>query len=177
MELAAKASDMGLRYIDAPVTGLPDSAAAGELSLLAGADDNVLECARGLLAAFSQRMFHFGPIGAGTVYKLMINLLGAVQIASLAEGMAIAKRAGLDLRTVADAIAAGQAASPQVVRNSRRMVEGKHDQDIVFTPKLRLKDVNYALLLTQSLGVRPASHPQWSPHMEIIMVGRRNSSR
>jgi 3-hydroxyisobutyrate dehydrogenase len=71
----------------------------------------------------------------------------------VAEGLAIAERAGLDLRTVADAIAAGQAASPQVVRNSRRMVEGGDDQEIAFTAQLRLKDVKYALLLARSLGV------------------------
>lgn len=153
MQLAAQARNRGLRYIDAPVTGLPDNAAAGQLSLLVGADHADLECARGLLAALSQRIFHFGPVGAGTVYKLMINLLGAVQIASLAEGMAIAERAGLDLRIVAGAIAAGQAASPQVVRNSRRMVEGNHDQDVVFSAQLRLKDVNYALLLARDLGI------------------------
>jgi 3-hydroxyisobutyrate dehydrogenase len=152
-ELAAQARYRGLRYIDAPVTGLPDSAAAGELSLLVGADDSDLADASGLFAAFSQRIFHFGPVGAGTVYKLMINLLGAVQIASLAEGMALAERAGLDLRLVADAIAAGQAASPQVVRNCRRMVDGRHDRDVVFTPQLRLKDVDYALRLAHSLRI------------------------
>jgi 3-hydroxyisobutyrate dehydrogenase len=152
-ELAAQARCRDLRYIDAPVTGLPDSAAAGELSLLVGADERDLAGARPLLAAVSQRIFHFGPVGAGTVYKLMINLLGAVQIASLAEGMAIAERAGLDLRIVAEAIAAGQAASPQVVRNSRRMVEGGHDREVVFTPRLRLKDVDYALALAHSLKI------------------------
>ena len=153
MELAGRARDTGIRYIDAPVTGLPDSAAAGELTLLVGADEGDLEVARSLLAAISRRLFHFGPVGSGTIYKLMINMLGAVQIASVAEGLAIAERAGLDLRTVADAIAAGQAASPQVVRNSRRMVEGGDDQEIAFTAQLRLKDVKYALLLARSLGV------------------------
>ncbi len=66
--------------------------------------------------------------------------------------MAIAERAGLDLHTVAEAIASGQAGSPQVVRNSQRMVADDH-QDVVFTPKLRLKDVDYALQLTRSLGI------------------------
>jgi 3-hydroxyisobutyrate dehydrogenase len=80
-------------------------------------------------------------------------MLGAVQIASVAESMAIAERAGLDLRTVATAIAAGQAASPQVVRNSQRIVAGDYMQDVVFTPQLRLKDVSYALQLTHSVGI------------------------
>ena len=153
MELAAQAKRKGLRYIDAPVTGLPDSAAAGELTLLVGADTGDLEAARSLLGALSRRILHFGVVGSGTVYKLMINMIGAVQIASAAEGMAIAERAGLDLRVVADAMATGQAASPQVTRNCRRMVEGHHDRDVVFTPQLRLKDVDYALKLTQKLRI------------------------
>jgi 3-hydroxyisobutyrate dehydrogenase len=153
MQLAAQAKEKGLRYIDAPVTGLPDAAAAGELTLLVGAEPADLAAARELLRVFCQRILHFGGIGTGTAYKLIVNLLGAVQIASVAESMAIAERAGLDLRVVADALAAGQAASPQVVRNSRRMVAGNHRQDIVFTPQLRLKDVRYALEFAGQLGV------------------------
>ncbi len=152
LELAARAKALGLRYIDAPVTGLPDSAAAGALTLLTGAAPADLEAARALLGAFSERIVHFGAVGTGTAYKLIINMLGAVQIASVAEAMAIAERAGLDLHTVVDAISTGQAASPQVVRNSRLMAKGDH-RDVVFPPRLRLKDVHYALQLTQQLGI------------------------
>jgi 3-hydroxyisobutyrate dehydrogenase len=153
IELAGRVSAAGLRYIDAPVTGLPDAAAAGELTLLVGADAAELAAAREVFNAFSQRVMHFGGVGTGTAYKLIINLLGAVQIASVAESMAIAERAGLDLRIVVAAIAAGQAASPQVVRNSERMLAGNHRQDIVFTPQLRLKDVRYALEFARRLGI------------------------
>lgn len=153
LELSRRAVGQSLRYIDAPVTGLPDAAARGALTLLVGADATELAEARPLLEPVCERILHFGPVGAGTSYKLMINLVGAVQIASAAEGMAIAERAGLSLSAVADAIALGQAASPQVVRNTRRMVAGDHDEDVVFTPALRLKDVEYALALARKLGV------------------------
>jgi 3-hydroxyisobutyrate dehydrogenase len=153
LELSSAAVKRGLRYLDAPVTGLPEVAAAGGLTLLVGANPGELQACRTLLEALSQRIFHFGPVGTGTAYKLIINLLGAVQIASAAESMAIAERAGLDLGVVADAVACGQAASPQVVRNTRRIVDGNHDQDVVFTPALRLKDVRYALELARKLGV------------------------
>lgn len=151
MELAAQVTGRGFRYIDSPVTGLPSDAAAGSLTLLVGAEQGDLERARELLAAVSNRVLRFGGVGAGTAYKLIINMIGAVQIASAAEGMALAQRAGLDLSAVADAIATGQAASPQVVRNVRRMAAGDHDRNIVFTAALRLKDVEYALRLAQAL--------------------------
>jgi 3-hydroxyisobutyrate dehydrogenase len=153
MQLAATCTARGLRYIDAPVTGLPESAAAGELTLLVGADADDLSAGRGILADLSSRLIHFGPIGAGTAYKLMINLVGAVQIASAAEGLAIAERAGLDIGAVADAIATSQAASPQVVRNIRRMVAADHDRNIVFSSALRLKDVEYALRFARQIGI------------------------
>jgi 3-hydroxyisobutyrate dehydrogenase-like beta-hydroxyacid dehydrogenase len=61
-------------------------------------------------------------VGSGTVYKLINNLMGAIQIAGLAEGLAIAEQAGLDMNLVLEAIENGVAASPQVLRHSRRMV-------------------------------------------------------
>jgi len=153
MELAAQARARNLRYLDAPVTGLAESAAAGTLTLLVGADSADLGSARPILNAVAERIVHFGAVGSGTAYKLIVNLMGAVQIASLAEGMALAEKAGLDLETVANAIATGQAASPQVVRNARRMVDDDHDRNVVFTPVLRLKDVSYALQLAEGLGM------------------------
>lgn len=154
MELATEARARDLRYVDAPVTGLPDAAAAGELTLLVGAEGADLESARPILSAISNRILHFGAVGCGTAYKLIVNLMGAVQIASLAEGMALAERIGLDLDAVANAISTGQAASPQVVRNARRIVAGDHDRNVVFTPVLRLKDVDYALQFAQGIGMR-----------------------
>jgi 3-hydroxyisobutyrate dehydrogenase len=153
MELAGQAQARDLRYIDAPVTGLPEDAANGTLTLLVGADPTHLAAATQLLDAISQRILRFGGIGAGTAYKLIINMIGAVQIASLAEGVAIAERAGLDLEAVYEGIAAGQAASPQVVRNSRRMIDDDHEENVVFTPVLRLKDVEYALQFARTLGI------------------------
>jgi 3-hydroxyisobutyrate dehydrogenase len=152
LELAGQVHARGFRYVDAPVTGLPDAAAAGTLTLLVGANAADLDAARPTFASLATRVLHFGPVGSGTAYKLMINLMGAVQIASAAEGMVLAERAGLDLKLVSDAVTSGQAASPQVVRNVRRFLAGDHDTHVNFTPALRLKDIDYALRLARKLG-------------------------
>jgi len=156
LELAGRVRERRFRYVDAPVTGLPDAAAAGTLTLLVGADPADLDAARPVFASLATRVMHFGPVGQGTAYKLMVNLLGAVQIASAAEGLALAEAAGLDAKLVADAVGSGQAASPQVVRNMRRFVSGDHAGAVNFTPALRLKDVEYALRLARGLGVPQA---------------------
>jgi 3-hydroxyisobutyrate dehydrogenase len=152
-ELSSQCKASGLRYLDAPVTGLPDIAAAGALTLLVGADTDDLSAVREILDSFAQRIIRFGPVGAGTAYKLIINLMGAVQIASAAEGMAIAERAGLNIVAVADAISTSQAASPQVVRNTRRMLADDHNHNIVFSAALRLKDVEYAVRFARASGI------------------------
>ena len=164
LELSSAAGDKGVRFLDSPVTGLPVAAAAGELTLLIGAADADLADAESLLRPLASNWLHFGPVGAGTAYKLIINLMGAVQIAGAAEGMALAERAGLDLDQVARAIASGQAASPQVVRNSRRMADGDHADNIVFSGRLRHKDVVYGVRLAHQLGLG-------APFGEVALAG------
>jgi 3-hydroxyisobutyrate dehydrogenase len=153
LELAAQAGARGLRYIDSPVTGLPDAAAAGKLTLFVGADTGDLDAARPLLAPISTEIAHFGPVGAGTVYKLLINLMGAVQIAAVGEGMALAQAAGLDLGQVAAMLAKGQSASPQAVRAANRIVADDHDREVLFTGRLRRKDASYGVALARELGI------------------------
>jgi 3-hydroxyisobutyrate dehydrogenase-like beta-hydroxyacid dehydrogenase len=150
VEMAHTLRERGLIYIDSPVTGLPDAAAAGKLTLLVGADPADLERARPYLEPLAATIRHFGAVGAGTVYKLINNLMGAIQIAGVAEGLAIAEQAGLDMRLVLEAIETGVAASPQVIRHSKRMV-ARNFAGASFTSALRHKDAAYAVALAESL--------------------------
>jgi 3-hydroxyisobutyrate dehydrogenase-like beta-hydroxyacid dehydrogenase len=150
LDMARTLGERGLIYIDSPVTGLPDAAAAGKLTLLVGADPAGLERARPYLAPLSTTIRHFGAVGSGTVYKLINNLMGAIQIAGVAEGLAIAEQAGLDMKLVLEAIETGVAASPQVIRHSRRMVT-RNFAGASFTASLRHKDAAYAMALAESL--------------------------
>jgi 3-hydroxyisobutyrate dehydrogenase len=150
VEMAHTLRERGLIYIDSPVTGLPDAAAAGKLTLLVGADPADLERARPYLEPLATTIRHFGAVGAGTVYKLINNLMGAIQIAGVAEGLAIAEQAGLDMKLVLEAVETGVAASPQVIRHSKRMV-ARNFAGASFTSALRHKDAAYAVALAESL--------------------------
>jgi 3-hydroxyisobutyrate dehydrogenase-like beta-hydroxyacid dehydrogenase len=154
LELARELRGRGLIYIDSPVTGLPDAAASGKLTLLVGAESADLERARPYLAPLSTTIRHFGAVGTGTVYKLINNLMGAIQIAGIAEGLAIAEQAGLDMKLVLEAIETGVAASPQVLRHSKRMV-ARNFSGATFTAALRHKDADYAVRLAESLLAEP----------------------
>src|SRR3981189_3218699 len=150
LDLARELRGQGLVYIDSPVTGLPDAAASGKLTLLVGAEPADLERARPYLAPLSTTIRHFGAVGSGTVYKLINNLMGAIQIAGIAEGLAIAEQAGLDIKLVLEAIERGVAASPRGVRHSKRVAARKFD-GATFTASLRHKDAAYAVALAESL--------------------------
>jgi len=150
LELARELRSRGLVYIDSPVTGLPNAAASGKLTMLVGAEPADLEKARPYLAPLSSAIRHFGPVGSGTVFKLINNLMGAIQIAGIAEGLAIAEQAGLDMKLVLEAIENGVAASPQVLRHSKRMV-ARNFSGATFTAALRHKDASYAVTLAESL--------------------------
>jgi 3-hydroxyisobutyrate dehydrogenase len=154
LDLARELRSRGLIYIDSPVTGLPDAAASGELTLLVGAEPADLERARPYLAPLSTTIRHFGRVGNGTVYKLINNLMGAIHIAGIAEGLAIAEQAGLDMKVVLEAVETGVAASPQVIRHSRRMV-ARDFSGATFTAALRHKDAAYAVALAESLLADP----------------------
>lgn len=150
LDLAAALRARGQIYIDCPVTGLPQAAAAGELTLLVGAEPDDLDKARPFLAPLSRTIRHFGPVGTGTVYKLINNLMGAIQIAGLAEGIAIAEHAGLDMALVREAIESSVVASPQVLRHALRMI-ARDFADATFTAALRHKDAEYAVKLAEDL--------------------------
>jgi 3-hydroxyisobutyrate dehydrogenase len=151
--LAADARERGLRYVDCPVTGFPEHAAAGTITLLVGAEPDDLEALRPLFAPLAGTVRHFGKVGNGTAYKLMVNLMGAVQIAALAEGIALGRRLGLDDKAVGAALAAGAAASPQVVQNIPRMLAGDWETDPTFTAALRHKHAAYGAALVRAAGL------------------------
>jgi 3-hydroxyisobutyrate dehydrogenase-like beta-hydroxyacid dehydrogenase len=150
LAMAREVRGRRLIYIDCPVTGLPEAAAAGKLALGVGADPADLEKARPFLAPIGNSIRHFGAVGSGTVFKLINNLMGAVQIASLAEGLAIAEQSGLDTKLVVEALSTGAVASPQVIRHSRRMAS-RDFSGATFTTALRHKDAAYAVALAEAL--------------------------
>jgi 3-hydroxyisobutyrate dehydrogenase len=104
----------------------------------------------------AKEIVRFGSTGAGTAYKLIVNLLGAVEIAATAEAMETAMRAGLDLGQVAESLAKGAAGSFHVARQARIMSVESHAEDLAFTTDLRRKDTRYGVALSRDLGVASA---------------------
>lgn len=150
-ELAKLAEEKGCALLDSPVTGSKPAAEAGEIGLLVGGDPAVLEQARPVLEAFSNRIMHFGPVGSGETMKLINNLLGAVQVASLSEALLLAQRTGLDMQQVATMLTNGAPASPIVKTKIERIIERDYDETH-FALRWMFKDASYGLAIAQELG-------------------------
>ncbi len=142
-ELAAAAAQKKCELIDAPVTGSKTQAASGELNFLVGGDSATLEKARPVLAAMSKAIVHLGPAGSGALLKLINNFVCGVQIASLAEALAMIERSGLDRVRALEVLTGGAPGSPLVKAVSTRMTTPDFTPN--FLLRLMAKDLGYAI--------------------------------
>ena len=116
----------GIGFVDAPVSGGQQGAEKGQLSIMCGGCDSALERVRPLLACYAAAITHLGPAGAGQLTKMVNQICVAGVLQGLAEGLAFAERAGLDLQQVVDAIAAGAAGSWQMTQRHQSMIAGHY---------------------------------------------------
>lgn len=125
--LHAQASAREIGFLDAPVSGGQNGAEEGVLSVMAGGDAAVFERAEPVIASYARVCRLMGPAGSGQLTKMVnqICVVGIVQ--SLAEGVAFAERAGLDLDGVFDVISQGAARSAQMDTRFLTMAEGRFD--------------------------------------------------
>ncbi|HWH21614.1 MAG TPA: NAD(P)-dependent oxidoreductase [Solirubrobacterales bacterium] len=106
-ELAAA----GAELLDTPVSGGPVAARAGELTIMAGGSEAGFERAKPLLELLSNHLVRVGDLGAGETAKLVNNLMGSVIVLGIAEGVALAAKAGLDVEKTLEAIAGASGSS------------------------------------------------------------------
>lgn len=150
-ELHAHAQARRVDFMDAPLGGSKQPAQAGTLTLFVGANDAVLARARPVLEVFSRTILHFGPPATATTYKLINNMMAAVHLAALGEGVAMAERAGLNMDTVGQAISIGATCSP-IVRSKLDTVLAHRFEDVHFALRWMHKDLTYALQAGTALG-------------------------
>ena len=111
-QLAERLQALGLEAIDAPMSGGPQRARSGQMSLMVACRAELFERERPLLGQMAARLFHVGERpGDGARTKLVNNLLAAVNLAAAAEALALAERLGLEAATTLGVIAESSGAS------------------------------------------------------------------
>ncbi len=151
-ELAAVVKQSGRGFLEAPVGGSKGAAAEGKLTMFVGGDEETLERARHVLEAVSVKVTRIGENGAGASWKLINNMMASTHLAILAEGLAFAEKAGVDLALAAELIRGGASASPVATLKLPRMLERNFD-DPDFALDMMVKDITYITQLARELGV------------------------
>ncbi|MFI5338216.1 MAG: NAD(P)-dependent oxidoreductase [Candidatus Methylomirabilales bacterium] len=146
--MAARAQALGLRYVEAPVTGGVGAAEQATLTIMAGGAVEDFTAARPLLETMGKKVLHVGPMGQGSVLKLSANLVAASIVTAMNEGLVLAAKAGLDPALVAEVLAER---SPLIGRAAPRVLAGQFTAN--FPLRLSHKDVSLALVTGRRLGV------------------------
>jgi 3-hydroxyisobutyrate dehydrogenase len=154
-------------------------AQAGKLKVFAGGSAADVDELRPVLTSISAAVIHLGPVGSGISFKLIYNVMGALQVAATAEGMYACEAAGIDLRVAAEGFSNGATGSPHVKLHSMNMAENMCEDPIMFTGKNRIKDTRYGVALIEDLGAQSilgqATIKVWEQMVKYGMEERNDS--
>ncbi len=128
-----KATDAG--WIDAPVSGGPEKAAAGELAIMAGGEKVDITKVQDVMETLAASFTLFGDVGAGQVAKMVNQVLVLNNYAIIAEAVALAEAGGIDASKIPEALSAGHAGSNLLSPLFRQMM----DRD--FRPRGRARQI------------------------------------
>ncbi|MEE7503430.1 2-hydroxy-3-oxopropionate reductase [Methylobacterium sp. C33D] len=150
-DFAARIAERGGAYLDAPVSGGEVGAKNAALSIMVGGEAETFARAEPLFAAMGKTVTHVGPVGSGQVAKVANQIIVALTIEAVAEGLLFASKAGADPAKVRQAITGGLATSRILELHGARMIERTFDPG--FRIGLHQKDLNLALDSARTLGL------------------------
>jgi 3-hydroxyisobutyrate dehydrogenase-like beta-hydroxyacid dehydrogenase len=139
----------GVDFVDAPVFGSKQESADAKLWIMAAGNKAVFEKVKSVLEHLGQTIHYFGKNGNATAMKLVGNLIVALELEALAEGLVLAQKAGLDLSTVMEVVKVADFRSPLLVSNGQNIL--KRNFSPSFALKLMLKDADLIAKFSQSL--------------------------
>jgi 2-hydroxy-3-oxopropionate reductase len=149
--LHTAATEAGLAFLDAPISGTSAMVARGDCTILVGGDPAVVQRCRPIFDAIAQQTVRMGDVGMAALAKLVTNLLVALNTAALAEALVLAAKGGLDPAVMIGALQHSAASSRMLDVRGPLMVSG------TFPPQMKLdlflKDLRLMLKEGQRLSV------------------------
>ncbi|MGB7087382.1 MAG: NAD(P)-dependent oxidoreductase [Phormidesmis sp.] len=149
--IAEALAQKGIAMLDAPVSGGSEGAQQGSLSIMIGGAAADVERAMPVLSAMGRTITHVGTIGAGQTTKAINQVIAAGTYLSVAEGLALGLKAGLDMEKVVQAVGSGAAASWGLTHRSSNMINNEYP--LGFRVRLHHKDLAIALEAARELGI------------------------
>ncbi len=126
-ELGELAEERDAFFVDAPVSGGQAGAENGALSVMCGGEDEAFVRVEPVIAAYAKACRLMGPVGAGQLTKMVNQICIAGLLQGLSEGLAFARKAGLDGEAVLEVISKGAAGSWQMENRGKTMLEARFD--------------------------------------------------
>lgn len=149
--MAAAASDAGLHFIDAPVSGGEAGAINGQLTIMCGGEKTIYDRVLPVMNAYAKAATLIGPVGSGQQAKMVNQICIAGVVQGLSEALHFAMEAGLDANTVVSAISKGAAQSWQMENRADTMIKGEFD--FGFAVDWMRKDLGIVLEEAKSMGI------------------------
>ena len=149
--MAEKLGDKGIKMLDAPVSGGSEGAQNGTLAIMVGGDAADFETALPVLEAMGKTVTHVGAIGAGQFTKAINQIIITGTYLTVAEGLTLGIKAGLDMDKVIQAISGGAANSWVLQNRAMNVVDNTYP--LGFRVRLHQKDLKIALDTARELGV------------------------
>ena len=141
MRLAETAAAQGVRAVEAPVTGGVHLAKAGEITVILGGDDEVVQEFMPIFQIIGNRIFHVGGVGQASKIKAITNMLAFIHLVADGEALMLAKKGGIDLKTAYDVIQASSGNSFVHETEGQLVLNGSYQIDFSFD--LALKDLGF----------------------------------
>lgn len=152
-QLASKAAEVGVAWIDSPVSGGVMGAEQGSLVIFAGGDAQQIAALDSIYKHLSQRVTCMGAVGTGQATKICNQLIVAANSALIAEAIALADQVGVDTTLLAPALANGFADSKPFQILSPRMASHQFEP-VQWKVKTLSKDLNNAVQLAAGLNLK-----------------------
>ncbi|RXG51069.1 putative oxidoreductase GLYR1-like protein [Armadillidium vulgare] len=148
-DIAEAINGRGGRYLEAQVQGSKTQAEEGTLVILAAGDRNLFDDCQSCFQAMGKNSFYLGEVGNASKMNLVLQVMSGVTLAGLAEGMALADRAGLQQKDVLEILELTSLACPLLIEKGKAIIEGG------FSTQLPLqhmqKDLRLGMLMGDSL--------------------------
>ena len=144
----------GCHVLDAPVSGGKTGADSGNLAVMVGGDREIFERIKPILDSFGDKVFYAGEIGAGSVCKLVHNMIGHSVRQAVAEGLTLGVKAGVEPEALWEAIRRGSLARMRVLHEGlvKTMFKGEFEP-ASFALNLAYKDISLATELAREYNV------------------------
>ena len=153
-EIEPRFREKGAHVLDAPVSGGKSGAASRNLAVMVGGERDIFDRIKPLLEAFGDKVFYAGSIGAGSVSKLVHNMIGHGVRQAIAEGLTLGVKAGVDAEALWECVRRGSLGRMNVLHEGivRTVFRGEFEP-ASFALSLARKDVGLATDLGREFNV------------------------